>query len=253
VLRAAFPRRKARLVFARGAEDLATLLRTTLVDSAVIDLTSPTEDTWRAVSFAADHPSAAFFAIAPLRAGDAPPIAECATRDFAGALVEGVDDLAIRDMVLRAAFSSRFERALAVPPPALRLDSPLQRRAWEQVVAHAGRPVRTAVLASVLEVTREHLSRSFAAKGSPNLKRVIDLVRLIAAAELEESRPRSPGCGERAGVCISLAPLDDRATDRRHQAGVADAAQNDGYRRSIRSRPRPEPVMRPASDRLLPL
>ncbi|HEY6220299.1 MAG TPA: AraC family transcriptional regulator, partial [Gemmatimonadaceae bacterium] len=187
VLRAAFPRRKARLVFARGAEDLATLLRTTLVDSAVIDLTSPTEDTWRAVSFAADHPSAAFFAIAPLRAGDAPPIAECATRDFAGALVEGVDDLAIRDMVLRAAFSSRFERALAVQPPALRLDSPLQRRAWEQVVAHAGRPVRTAVLASVLEVTREHLSRSFAAKGSPNLKRVIDLVRLIAAAELAKN------------------------------------------------------------------
>jgi transcriptional regulator GlxA family with amidase domain len=55
------------------------------------------------------------------------------------------------------------------------------------VVAHAGRPVRTASLAMSLAVTREHLSRSFAANGSPNLKRVIDLVRLIAAAELAKN------------------------------------------------------------------
>jgi AraC-like DNA-binding protein len=36
-------------------------------------------------------------------------------------------------------------------------------------------------------VTREHLSRTFAAAGAPNLKRVIDLVRLIAAAELAKN------------------------------------------------------------------
>ena len=36
-------------------------------------------------------------------------------------------------------------------------------------------------------MTREHLSRSFAANGSPNLKRVIDLVRVIAAAELAKN------------------------------------------------------------------
>ena len=32
------------------------------------------------------------------------------------------------------------------------------------IVSHAGRPVRTSALASELGVTREHLSRSFAAK-----------------------------------------------------------------------------------------
>ncbi len=36
-------------------------------------------------------------------------------------------------------------------------------------------------------VTREHLSRSFASRGAPNLKRVIDLVRLVAAAELAKN------------------------------------------------------------------
>ena len=47
--------------------------------------------------------------------------------------------------------------------------------------------MRTELVAAQLNVTREHLSRSFAAAGSPNLKRIIDLVRLIAAAELAKN------------------------------------------------------------------
>jgi transcriptional regulator GlxA family with amidase domain len=122
-----------------------------------------------------------------MRAADAAPTADCAGREFAGAIIEGVDDPVLREVVLRAAFSVRFAQALEGPPPALGLRSPLQLSAWRMVVAHAGRPVQTATLASTLAVTREHLSRSFAANGSPNLKRVIDLVRLIAAAELAKN------------------------------------------------------------------
>jgi transcriptional regulator GlxA family with amidase domain len=55
------------------------------------------------------------------------------------------------------------------------------------VIARGGRPIRTSELAATLGVTREHLSRSFAAAGAPNLKRVIDLVRLLAAAELSKN------------------------------------------------------------------
>jgi AraC-like DNA-binding protein len=47
--------------------------------------------------------------------------------------------------------------------------------------------VRTSALAQFLDVTREHLSRSFSAGGSPNLKRIIDLVRIVAAAELAKN------------------------------------------------------------------
>jgi len=102
-------------------------------------------------------------------------------------LVEAVDDTVMRDLVLRQAFSTRFVGALYDPPSALELSTPLQQSAWRCIVGWSGRPVRTQLLANALGVTREHLSRTFAAEGGPNLKRVIDLVRLIAAAELAKN------------------------------------------------------------------
>jgi AraC-like DNA-binding protein len=187
VLRGAFPRRKGRLVFARNADDVSAALRTSLVDAVIVDVAGPQEETWRAASLAMEHPTAAFFAMSPMRAGDAGAIADCAHRDFAGTIIEGIDDGVARDIVVRATFSARFAKALMDPPSVLALASPIQQQTWSLVVAHAGRPVRTSALASALEVTREHLSRSFAANGSPNLKRVIDLVRVIAAAELAKN------------------------------------------------------------------
>lgn len=187
LLRGAFPRRKGRLVLARNAEEVRVALRTSLVDAVVVDIGAAQEETWKVSSLAGEHPTTAFFGITPLRAGDATAVADCAHRDFAGVLLEGVDDAVARDLVLRAAFSTRFARALQNPPPSLSLGSPLQRQVWAMIVSHAGRPVRTGTLAAELGVTREHLSRSFAANGSPNLKRVIDLVRVIAAAELAKN------------------------------------------------------------------
>lgn len=187
LLRGAFPRRKGRLVLARNAEEVRQALRTSLVDAVVVDIGAAQEETWKVSSLAGEHPTTAFFGITPLRVGDALSVADCAHRDFAGVLLEGVDDSVARDLVLRAAFSTRFARALHDPPALLALVSPLQRQVWTLVVARAGRPVRTSSLAAELGVTREHLSRSFAANGSPNLKRVIDLVRLIAAAELAKN------------------------------------------------------------------
>jgi AraC-like DNA-binding protein len=63
----------------------------------------------------------------------------------------------------------------------------VQQRAWHAVVSHGGRLLRTEAIALELHVTREHLSRSFSAAGKPNLKRIIDLVRLIPAAELAKN------------------------------------------------------------------
>jgi AraC-like DNA-binding protein len=187
MLRNAFPRRKGKLIFARTAAEVVDALRTSLVDAVVVDIGAAQEETWKVSSLAGEHPTTAFFAVTPLRVGDAAALSDCAQRDFAGMLLEGVDDGATRAIISRAAFSSRFARALREPPPSLALGTPLQRRVWELVVAHAGRPVRTSALAEEVGVTREHLSRSFAADGSPNLKRVIDLVRIIAAAELAKN------------------------------------------------------------------
>jgi AraC-like DNA-binding protein len=52
------------------------------------------------------------------------------------------------------------------------------------VLKRVGYPTQTGHVAAALRVTREHLSREFAAGGAPNLKRVIDLARTACAADL---------------------------------------------------------------------
>jgi AraC-like DNA-binding protein len=163
------------------------VLRTTLIDAAIVDVGVVSDESQRAATYAREFPSVAFFGSAPLRAADGPSLAQCAALGFVDVLVEGIDDLAMRDLVLGASFSARFDTALRDPPRALALDSALQQAAWRAVVSYAGRPVRTSELAARLGVTREHLSRTFASAGAPNLKRVIDLIRLLAAAELAKN------------------------------------------------------------------
>jgi AraC-like DNA-binding protein len=187
LVRAAFPRRKWRIISTRSAEELEGVFRRTLVDAALIDLGAPDEDVWKAAAFAAEFPSAPFFAIMPLRPSDTPTVARCAGLGFIDVIVEGIDDNAARDLVQPHAFSARFRHALLDPPQALALTTQLQKSAWEVIVAHSGRPVTTRELAKSVGLSREHLSRNFAKPGAPNLKRVIDLVRLIAAAELAKN------------------------------------------------------------------
>ena len=187
LVRTAFPRRRTRVVLTRTVDDFDAAFKTNLVDAAVVDVGSAQEDTWRVASRAREYPSIPFFGFAALRAAEGPALAQCAMYEFADVLVDGVDDGAARDIVGSMSFSTRFAKALDQSPPSLKLDTPLQQAAWRFIVSHAGRPVRTSTLASVLHVTREHLSRSFAAGGSPNLKRIIDLVRIVAAAELAKN------------------------------------------------------------------
>jgi AraC-like DNA-binding protein len=187
VARAAFPRRRARLLLAKTPDELEQTFRKSLVDATIIDLAGSGEETWRAARLAREFPSMPFFGLTTLRASESPALAQCAALDFADVLVESVDDTVLRHLVVRQAFSTRFAVALYDPPAALALSTPLQQHAWRCIVGWAGRPVRTQLLANSLKVTREHLSRTFAAEGAPNLKRVIDLVRLIAAAELAKN------------------------------------------------------------------
>jgi len=187
MLRAAFPKRRFRVVFTRSAADFQDAFRKELVDAAIVDISTPHEETWTCGSLAREFPSAPFFGLSALRAAEGPALAQCAELEFADVLVEGIDDECARDMVFQRAFSTRFADALRAPPEVLALSAPVQQKAWEYIVSHAGRRVHTVALAKRLGVTREHLSRTFAAEGAPNLKRVIDLVRLLAAAELAKN------------------------------------------------------------------
>lgn len=187
LVKSAFPRRRVRVVLTRTLRDFDAAFKDNLVDAALVDVTAAHEDTWRAAARAREYPSVPFFGLAALRAAEGPTLAQCAAYEFADVLVDGVDDLVARDLVSQLSFSARFGRALDNPPVALGLESPLQQAAWRFVVSYAGRPVRTSTLAEFLSVTREHLSRSFSAGGSPNLKRIIDLVRIVSAAELAKN------------------------------------------------------------------
>jgi AraC-like DNA-binding protein len=190
MVRSLFPRRRKHLILTRTATAFEHAFRETLVDAAIVDVGSAPaadEESWRVARLASEFPSVPFFGLLPLRASDTAALAQCVACDFFDVLVEGVDDSVARELVSRESFTARFARALRDPPHALSLSSPLQQATWRNVVATAGRGVRTDLLANGLRVTREHLSRTFAADGGPNLKRVIDLVRLLAAAELAKN------------------------------------------------------------------
>lgn len=187
LIKTAFPRRRTRVVLSRTLEDFDAAFKANLVDAAVVDVSAAQEETWQVASRAREYPSVPFFGLAALRAAEGPSLAQCANYEFADVLVEGVDDGAAREIVTQSGFSARFARALDDPPTRLSLLTPLQQSAWRFIVSHAGKPVRTSALASFLHVTREHLSRSFAAGGAPNLKRIIDLVRIMSAAELAKN------------------------------------------------------------------
>ncbi|MEP6692621.1 MAG: helix-turn-helix domain-containing protein, partial [Gemmatimonadaceae bacterium] len=187
IARSAVPRRRGRVVVARTLDEFRAALRDDVVDAAVVDLGAPGDASTHAACVARDYPSVAFVGIAPFRAADAPRIAERALLELADVLAEGIDDALLRPLVAARGFSARFALALREPPPTLGLDSPLQRSAWRAICAHAGRAVRSSALSSWLGVTREHLSRSFSSAGVVNLKRAMDLVRVLAAAELAKN------------------------------------------------------------------
>jgi len=162
-------------------------MRTTLVDAVLLDLAAPGDDAWDAAAQAADFPSTPFFGLLPFRTADGAAIGRAAGAGLADVMHDNVDETAARDLMLPHSYTARFGAALHEPPELLGLSSGTQRGAWQAIVSRGGRPVTTGELAAEVGVTREHLSRSFARGRSPNLKRIIDLVRIISAAELSKN------------------------------------------------------------------
>ncbi|MEO8878827.1 MAG: helix-turn-helix domain-containing protein [Gemmatimonadaceae bacterium] len=185
-IRANLVRIHRRGVLVRTHKDFANAFRTHFVDTALVEVAGD-GDGHAPAELAREYPSVPFIALTPFRPVDAPAISRCAELDFADVLADGTDDGLLGHALLIHGFSTRFAAALHAPPNQLSLTTPLQLAAWRASIAHAGRPVRTAEIADALGVTREHLSRSFTAGGAPTLKRVLDLIRLLAAGELAKN------------------------------------------------------------------
>lgn len=186
LVRAAFPRRRAQLLAVRTREELLATMTHQLVDAVIVD-GGVGDEVARVLPLAEDFPSAPFFFVTAMLPTDAPLVGRAIECGCADLLVEGIDEASARSLIQHRGFSQRFDRALADPPLMLGLDSSLQRQVWRSLVRRAGRPVRTEQLAQEHGMSREHLSRSFANGTAPTLKRVIDLVRVLAAAELAKN------------------------------------------------------------------
>jgi AraC-like DNA-binding protein len=188
VLKRGFPRRRGRVTLVRSRAEALDALRTSLTDAVIVDLAQPGDEHWAVASLAREFPSIPFLALAPLRPAEVPHLARaCAEYEFADVLVEGVEDSdaprarAAADLhgPVRRVAARRGHRARPDGGPAARGLAPRAR--------HGGRTVRTDAIAESVQLTREHLSRRFSADGAPNLKRIIDLVRILASADLAKN------------------------------------------------------------------
>lgn len=171
-----------RLVACRSAEQLLALMDRELVDAIVIQQRRDSLET--ALALAARYPRIPVFVCGTFRPDDGVLLSACRRNGIRDILVDGVDDQAAAELVARCSGTAVRRQTLRDAPRLLRLSEPLQVRAWDHVLARVDGRLSTADVARSLNVTREHLSREFAAGGAPNLKRVIDLARVLCAADL---------------------------------------------------------------------
>lgn len=217
-IRRGLPRRGVRLVRCRTLDHVSRLLQRVLVDAVVIDVRR--ESVEDAALVRRRFPLIPFFACSAFRPDDGALLGACRAAGIESVLVEGVDDHVAGGLIATRCASRRRREQLAAAPRLLRLTEPLQVRAWEEVLARVGTPTTTSDVARALRRTREHLSREFAAGGAPNLKRVIDLVRVAWAADLLSN----PGYGVAVVARIlHFASASHLASGVRRVAGVTPA------------------------------
>jgi AraC-like DNA-binding protein len=180
-LRRTLPKGGPRVVSCRSPAALQRLMENRLIDAIVVAPQPPLLPElahWRA-----RLPLVPLVAYAPFRPDDGDLLLAC-RHELSAIAVEGVDDPIVGELVSRSSMTAERRRAMADGPRVLRLTEPIQRAAWDVLMGEVEQPMRTGRLASRLRVSREHLSRQFAAGGAPNLKRVIDLTRIACAAQL---------------------------------------------------------------------
>jgi len=212
-----YPRRAGSVRLCRSLDAVEQLLVERLVDAIVLDVKVAPE---RALALPGRFPAIPAYALSTFRAEDAGLVQRCYRAGFAGVLVEGVDNAMAGSWVAARTAQVARRRALVEAPAVLRLTDRLQVAAWDEVLRRVAVPLKTSDIARVLRVTREHLSREFAAGGAPNLKRVIDLARTACAADLLAN----PGYTvQEVGRILRYASASHLAAAARRVAGASPA------------------------------
>lgn len=179
-----YPRRAGSVRLCRSLIAVERLLQHRMVDAVVADIKADTGESGGLMALPARFPRIPMYALSTFKPEDGPLLGACLAAGFAGVLTEGVDNAVAGEWVAARTAQTIRRAELADAPRLLRLTDSLQLAAWDEVLRRVARPTKTAHVALALRVTREHLSRQFAAGGAPNLKRVIDLARIACAADL---------------------------------------------------------------------
>lgn len=210
--------RKLHMVSCRSLDRIERLLHERLIDAIVVSLRDVPLD--GVLRLRTDFPNIPLFAFTAHRPDDGRVVLAC---DDAGVhvLVAGVDEPIVGEYVGAQSAAAIRRAELSEAPDLLRLADPLQRRAWEEILARVDTAVRTSAVAEALGVSREHLSREFAAGDAPNLKRVIDLARLACAAQMLSNPGYS--VGQVAGI-LSYSSASHLAGSSARIAGVRPSA-----------------------------
>jgi AraC-like DNA-binding protein len=171
-----------RLITCRTTRRVSDLISKEVVDAVVTDVKARSPEWF--FQLLDDYPGIPGFAFSPFRPDDGRLMMSCLGAGVDTLLFQGVDEPIAGELVSRRCAGARLEETLTDAPRLLRLRDPLQLNVWQELFTRVDTRMRTADIARTLGVSREHLSREFAAGGAPNLKRVIDLVRLIRAADM---------------------------------------------------------------------
>lgn len=181
-LRRALPRSTARVLTARTPAQLDRLLHRTLIDAIVIGADSARGAVLE--SLRREYPGIPLHLMMPLRSDDADVLVRAHRQRVAALLVEGLDEPVLGGLVRRHSVEARRGADLIPLAGPLGLTDSVQRDAWRIVVTDAPLGLDSETLARRLGIARETLSRRFASGGAPTIKRAIDAVRLVAAAQL---------------------------------------------------------------------
>jgi AraC-like DNA-binding protein len=215
-LRRTLPRGGPGVVACRTPAALRQLLARRIVEAVVFAPHPGMAQEWAALR--TDFPDIPIVAYAAFRPDDGEALAGCRRDRVAAVAVEGVDDAIVGELVRRVSLAAARRSALADAPRLLRLAEPLQREVWELLVDRADKPVTTSAVATRMGLSREHLSRQFAAGGAPNLKRVIDFLRLVVALQLLRNPGYTVG---RVARLLSFASTSHLGAMARRIAGAA--------------------------------
>lgn len=217
-LRRSLPRSGIRVVVCKTIDQVRAVLARRLTEAVVVSPRSVPVAALQAL--ARDFPAVPLFGFAAFRPDDADLLHACAAQLRIPLAVEGVDDAILGELLARAGATAVRRRAVGDAPRVLRLRTDLQRQVWDLTLTLAHAPIRAAQLARKLDMSREHLSREFALEAAPNLKRVIDLARVVTAAHLLQN----PGCSATtAARMLGFASTSHLGSTSRRIAGIGAA------------------------------